>query len=187
MSQLDRDSQFTYNELQLFRELVFRRYIKELEAQRPFNLEDTIDVFELVSPESEPNRSGAKQSREETPIYAPDASVTASKQSAGLYGWVTSWFGGQQPETDAKDDDDQNKAALLDMWPKMEFQKLPPNLRRVEQNIEAEISDILSESWDDSTTLRRDALFAELVLQLEKMIIRFVDDDEVNFKNKSKN
>lgn len=57
---------------------------------------------------------------------------------------------------------------------------MPPNLRKIEQNIEAEISDLLSESWDDSTTLRRDALFAELVLQLDKMIIRFVDDDEVS-------
>lgn len=97
----------------------------------------------------------------------------------GLYGWISSWFGGTPVESDSKEAEDRNKAALLDTWSKMEFRQLPPNLRKIEKNIEAEILDVLSESWDDSTTLRRDSLLAELVFQLEKMIIRFVDDDEV--------
>jgi hypothetical protein len=172
MKQIDHDSQFTYNELQLFREIVFRRYVGELETQRPFKVDDTLDVFELVSPESEPSRNS---------INTQDDIIESERQGAGLYGWITSWFSGQQPDTDKLDVEDVNKAALLDMWPKMEFRQLPPNLRNIEKNIEAEILDVLSETWDDSTILRRDTLFAELVLQLDRMIIRFVDDDEVEF------
>lgn len=170
MKQIEHDSQFTYNELQLFREIVFRRYINELEKQRPFKASDTLDVFELVSPESEPSRNSTK---------TQDDTIENATQGAGLYGWISSWFGGQQPEIDKLDTEDINKAAFLEIYPKMEFRQLPPNLRNIEKNIEAEILDVLNETWDDSTILRRDTLFAELVLQLEKMIIRFVDDDEV--------
>jgi hypothetical protein len=39
----------------------------------------------------------------------------------GLYGWITSWFGGASVENDSKEAEDKNKAALLDTWSKMEF------------------------------------------------------------------
>lgn len=44
--------------------------------------------------------------------------------------------------------------------------------------MEEEILDVLNQSWDDSTILRRDNLLAEIILSLERMIIRFVDDEE---------
>ncbi|KAI6183493.1 Vacuolar protein sorting-associated protein 13D [Aphelenchoides bicaudatus] len=185
MKQIEHDSQFSYAELQLFRETVFRRYIKELETQRPFAPGDSIEVFELVSPESEPNRNGsvAPDSQDDN---SESTDVKQKQEGGGLYGWVASWFGATPTETDSKEAEDLNKAALLDMWPTMEFRKLPPNLRKIEKNIEAEILDVLSESWDDSTTLRRDTLLAELVVQLEKMIIRFVDDDELLTNGRSR-
>uniref|UniRef100_A0A7E4V7C3 Rad21_Rec8 domain-containing protein n=1 Tax=Panagrellus redivivus TaxID=6233 RepID=A0A7E4V7C3_PANRE len=65
------------------------------------------------------------------------------------------------------------------MWPKIEEKDLPPNLKKVEKQIEDEIIDVLNESWDDSTVLRRDNLLAEIVLRLERMIVRFVDEDAV--------
>lgn len=40
--------------------------------------------------------------------------------------------------------------------------------------------DVLTESWDDSTVLRRDTLLAAVALQLEHMTIRFIDDDDVS-------
>jgi hypothetical protein len=73
MKQIDNDSQFTYNELQLFREIVFRRYIKELEIQRPFQPDDTVDVFELVSPESEPSTT-----KRESPVDDQEAGLVFS-------------------------------------------------------------------------------------------------------------
>uniref|UniRef100_A0A915EST7 Uncharacterized protein n=1 Tax=Ditylenchus dipsaci TaxID=166011 RepID=A0A915EST7_9BILA len=36
--------------------------------------------------------------------------------------------------------------------------------------------DVLSESWDDSTILRRDNLLAELVLRLDRLVIRLLDE-----------
>ncbi|KAI6238683.1 Ricin B-type lectin domain-containing protein [Aphelenchoides fujianensis] len=165
LRQVERDSEFIYNELQLFRDLVFRKYTRELERERPVESEDAAEeIFELVSPESEPARS---PSVEEAP-----------RQGAGFYGWVASWFGGGGGGAEAKGEDEINRAALLDMWPRQAEQPLPPNLRRVERHLEEELLDVLSESWDDSTVLRRDSLLAEVVLQLERAIVRFVDDDE---------
>lgn len=197
MKQIEHDSQFSYAEMQLFRETVFQHYTKELEAQRPFDPEDSIEVFELVSPDSEPGKSNSPVPSSNSQSADDDAknqtkrseiqsiSPLSSIFSYGLYGWLTSWFGGTPAEIDSNDDEDQNRAALLDMWPST-GRRLPPNLKKIEKNIEAEILNVLSESWDDSTILRRDTLFAELVLQLDKMIIRFVDDEELFSSGRSR-
>ncbi|KAJ1353258.1 hypothetical protein KIN20_009852 [Parelaphostrongylus tenuis] len=41
--------------------------------------------------------------------------------------------------------------------------------------MEEEILDVLHESWDDSTLLRRDALLAEVAMRLEHITLRFLD------------
>lgn len=41
--------------------------------------------------------------------------------------------------------------------------------------MEEEILDVLHESWDDSTLLRRDMLLAEIAMRLEHMTLRFID------------
>lgn len=63
------------------------------------------------------------------------------------------------------------------MWPNIEEKELPQYLKKAEKRMEEEILDVLNESWDDSTILRRDNLLAEIVLRLERMIIRFVDEE----------
>lgn len=55
--------------------------------------------------------------------------------------------------------------------------ELPPYLRRLEKQLEDEILDVLNESWDDSTTLRRDALLAEIRIRVRSFTIRFVDEE----------
>lgn len=57
---------------------------------------------------------------------------------------------------------------------------LTPELKLIEKQIEEEILDVLNETWDDSTILRRDTLFAELVFRLDKMVIRFLDSEDDN-------
>ncbi|KAI6181931.1 hypothetical protein M3Y98_00882500 [Aphelenchoides besseyi] len=176
MKQIEHDSEFTYNELQLFRDIVFRKYLKELEQDKKSDGEETAEIFELVSPDSEPSLSPSKESSVERSDGLP--TTPTENNGRGFYGWVSSWFGGEQSGTETTSKEEINRASLLDMWPKLEERHLPPNLRRVEKHIEEELLDVLSESWDDSTVLRRDTQLAEVILQLEQMIIRFVDDDE---------
>lgn len=195
MKQIEHDSEFNYNELHLFRETIFRRYLKEVQSNTSQDSPD--ENFEVVSPDSEPTRSkshgalsretsvepSAQQqmsaSFHEKQSKTPDKDDKPAEQGAGFYGWLAGWFGGGEDPKQKQKEEDINQAAFLDMWPQMESKDLPPNLRKVEKRIEEEVLDVLSESWDDSTILRRDNLLAELVLQLERMIIRFVDDDEL--------
>ncbi|KAH7710836.1 Protein C25H3.11 [Aphelenchoides avenae] len=95
MRQIEHDSQFTYQELNLFRETIFRRIVKSVEEKNPPSVEDSADTFEVVSPESEPP----------TRTHEPPATPTADGprqatptpgQSGGLYGWITSWFSAEQ-------------------------------------------------------------------------------------------
>ncbi|CAD5233590.1 unnamed protein product [Bursaphelenchus xylophilus] len=197
MKQIEHDSEFTYNELHLFREIVFRKYLKQIEAEENGLKEsDSAETFEVVSPDSEPSRSKSHDVLSRETSVEPSAQMSSSmydrkasntsqtpapqgEQGPGFYGWLASWFtAGEDPNKKPKEED-INQAAFLNMWPQDGNRELPPNLRRVEKRIEEELLDVLSESWDDSTVLRRDNLLAEVVLQLERMIVRFVDDDEL--------
>lgn len=64
------------------------------------------------------------------------------------------------------------------MMPEIEEKYLPPDLKEIEKLMEQEILDVLNESPDDSSILRRDNLLAELVFKLEKIVVRFLDSDE---------
>ena len=176
MKQIEHDSQFTYHELHLFRETVFRRMMKQKDKERRAREkaaglltdgESTPDTFELVSPDTD-----VKKGISEEVDANPDAA-----QGQGLYGWFASWFSSGVNNEEQTDEDDINEANFLQMWPNIQEKDLPPNLKRVEKRIEEEILDVLSESWDDSTVLRRDNLLAEIVLRLERMIVRFVDEE----------
>jgi hypothetical protein len=82
MKQIEHDSQFSYAELHLFRETIFRRYIKELETQRPFAPTDSIEVFELVSPESEPHRSNSTLSVPSLETNEAEQAVSSQAQQS---------------------------------------------------------------------------------------------------------
>lgn len=79
-------------------------------------------------------------------------------------------------------DDDINEAFFLDLRPEIEEKEknLTPELKRIEKQMEEEILDVLNETWDDSTILRRDTLLAELVFRLDKMVVRFMDSEDDN-------
>jgi hypothetical protein len=171
MKQIEHDSQYSYNELHIFRETIFRRLMHEKDEERKGTTNSTDDEksfaepFEVVTPTIDMKKPTFNQ-------VDPNP-----EPSQGLYGWVSSWFGSDKSNEEKLDEDDINEAAFLQMWPNIENKDLPPNLRKIERKVEEEILDVLNESWDDSTVLRRDNLLAEIVLRLERIIIRFIDDD----------
>ncbi|KAK0393450.1 hypothetical protein QR680_000217 [Steinernema hermaphroditum] len=182
MKQIERDSQYTYQELNLFRETVFRRLMKEREDaeeedtsteygnQETHDAVDSIDAPRPPTPQS-PKSGGSGRS---TPIRSPNQAQ--SQQT--WYGWMSSWFSSETPSEDNRPEVEQAESLLLDVLPDVKERPLPPYLQRLEKQLEDEIMDVLTESWDDSNVLRRDALLAEIMLHLEKMTIRFVDFDE---------
>uniref|UniRef100_A0AC34GSG9 Uncharacterized protein n=1 Tax=Panagrolaimus sp. ES5 TaxID=591445 RepID=A0AC34GSG9_9BILA len=171
MKQIEHDSQYSYHELHIFRETIFRRLMREKDEERK---------GAATTSSTDDEKSQAEQFEVVTPtidMKKPMLGQAAAEQSQGLYGWVSSWFGSDKSNEEKLDEDDINEATFLQMWPNMHEKELPPNLKKIEKKVEEEILDVLNESWDDSTVLRRDNLLAEIVLRLERIIIRFVDDD----------
>lgn len=77
MKQIERDADYTFPELQLFRETVFRQVMAEKEKELGFT--KTEDTFEaLDTPEDLPTEIDALPPKQE--------------EGKGLYGWITSFF-----------------------------------------------------------------------------------------------
>lgn len=71
---------------------------------------------------------------------------------------------------------DINDALYLRMRPpKLPNHVLSPEFQKTEKRIEAEILQIFSETWDDSTILRRDLILAELMLKVDVVFARFTN------------
>ncbi|KAI1728822.1 vacuolar protein sorting-associated protein 13D [Ditylenchus destructor] len=199
MKQIEHDSLFTYDELHLFRETIFRNYINQL--NKNISTDDgEPEVFELISPDSPDSQpktkvaktgdnipeNGSSQSAQQINVSAQTPgkkepninNLSSTPPSGGWYGWLAGWFSKESSSEETHmEDSDANDGFLMDMWQATGGKHpLPPDLRNIEKRMEEEIIDVLNESWDDSTVLRRDNLLAELVLRLDRLIVRFLDE-----------
>ncbi|KAK5974246.1 VPS13 domain-containing protein, partial [Trichostrongylus colubriformis] len=158
MKQIERDSQYTYHELHLFRETVFRRILREKSKVKGIEPSPAYeDTFETIDSPVEEIPSS----------HILDAAQ--KEESRGLYGWITSFF------TQEENDVEKEKQEVFDFgkFDTHEFKDLPKSFNVKE--MEEEILDVLHESWDDSTLLRRDVLLAEIAMRLEHLTLRFTD------------
>ncbi|NP_001348705.1 Ricin B-type lectin domain-containing protein [Caenorhabditis elegans] len=155
MKQIERDAQYTYHELHLFRETVFRKLIREKEKELGITAApiDTEDAFETLEPPPDE-------------IIVDEPTAPTEPTNGGLYGWITGFFG--QAQQDEKQEDNKFDFGNVDVGELKDI-----NVKEMEE----EILDVLHESWDDSTLLRRDALLAQISLRLEHLTLRFVDSD----------
>ncbi|KAK6047856.1 hypothetical protein COOONC_14639 [Cooperia oncophora] len=153
------DSYSHVQELHLFRETVFRRIMREKMKSKGVESTPAVDEFETI----------------DTPLEEiPSAHILNTvhkEENRGLYGWITSFF--TQEESNVKKDE----ASDFGKFETHEFKDLPKSFNVKE--MEEEILDVLHESWDDSTLLRRDVLLAEIAMRLEHMTHRFVDTVEM--------
>uniref|UniRef100_A0A7E4V616 Ricin B-type lectin domain-containing protein n=1 Tax=Panagrellus redivivus TaxID=6233 RepID=A0A7E4V616_PANRE len=99
MKQIEHDSQFSYHELQLFRETVFRRIIREKEAERKAAAkaagieDDSSDVFEVL----EARKKDSIVNTDEVDVRPVATSANNADGGGGLYGWFSGWFGATAP------------------------------------------------------------------------------------------
>lgn len=156
MKQIERDAQYTYHELHLFRETVFRKLLKDKEKELGITaaVPDTEETFETLEPPPD------EIVIEETP------NVPTEPANGGLYGWITGFF--VQAQQDEKQDDNKFDFGNVDVGELKDI-----NVKEMEE----EILDVLHESWDDSTLLRRDALLAQISMKLDHLTLRFVDTE----------
>ncbi|CAJ0587158.1 unnamed protein product, partial [Mesorhabditis spiculigera] len=168
MKQIERDEQYTFTELQLFRETVFRRLLREKETEMGIVPEGgtggrgtpTADFEALESPGDE----------------VPGTTVPPPKNQ-GLYSWFSSFFTGEQPEEASVET--SFDFGQIDMH---ELKNIPPAFKEIEKQVEEELRDLLHDSWDDSTLLRKDLLLAEIALKLDQLTLRFVDVKTTGWK-----
>uniref|UniRef100_A0A1I7WZT6 VPS13 domain-containing protein n=1 Tax=Heterorhabditis bacteriophora TaxID=37862 RepID=A0A1I7WZT6_HETBA len=163
MKQIERDVEYTYylltlifQELYLFRETVFRRLIRDKEREKGIDFVLNEDTFETIDVTTEDL----------------ECETMRKEEGKGLYGWFTSFFMQEENEEEKEETFDFGKLDLS------ELKKLPQSFNF--KDMEEEILDVLHESWDDSTLLRRDLLLAEIALRLEHITLRFIDTSVVN-------
>ncbi|TKR64371.1 hypothetical protein L596_024918 [Steinernema carpocapsae] len=192
MKQIERDSQYAYDDLTLFRETVFRTLMREREAEM-----DEVSVSESesgvsIAQESEAQVASSTEStdgrepkpkKEEKVVVENKAEDVAEKKEEQLPHSPS--LNRPPPGADqtcrASEDGGREarriRASGSSAGHEGSTSPAQPAEDR-EKQIEDEILDVLNESWDDSTVLRRDALLAEVTLNLERITIRFVDVDE---------
>ncbi|KJH42014.1 hypothetical protein DICVIV_12001 [Dictyocaulus viviparus] len=155
MKQIEMDSQYSYHDLHLLRETVFRRIMREKAKEKGLDiLTGSTQVFETI--------------RSPVVEVSPVTSSNVGKdENRGLYGWITSFF--------KQDENNEEKGDMFDFG-KLDLHEFT-NLSKTfnVKEMEEEILDVLNESWDDSTLLRRDVLLAEIAMRLEYITLRFVD------------
>ncbi|KAM3719637.1 Intermembrane lipid transfer protein [Dirofilaria immitis] len=181
MKQIERDINYTYHELQLFRETVFRRILaeKEIDSCRKSSsnenaLQSDDESFENIDFHVLRHNSDADR----TTISNHSPAETAKSFGGGLYNWLSSWVYGSRKEEAQSEKNDVDKSVLDLLSTNEKESSLPTDFKLLEKQVEDEILDVLNESKDDSTVLHRDTLLAEVKLKLERMTIRFIDDFE---------
>ncbi|VDK63042.1 unnamed protein product [Onchocerca ochengi] len=97
MKQIERDTNYTYHELQLFRETVYRRILAEKEARRSSSenvLQSDDENFENIDFPVLPHHLDIERTTSNS--YSEE---TAKNSGGGLYNWLSSWVYGSQKET----------------------------------------------------------------------------------------
>ncbi|KAI3414199.1 hypothetical protein GPALN_011656 [Globodera pallida] len=168
IKQIEHGLEFTYNILHCLREAVFQQMLLKCGASKPLHSSHDESPFEIVRPE--------------TRLVTPPPSKGSAAQ--GWYGWITNWFAEGSANLNELKNNGQvaagDEAIYLSMKPpKLTKHKLDPELKAVERRMEAEILQVLNESWDESTVLRRDNLLAEIALNVAKVFFRFSEEDAV--------
>uniref|UniRef100_A0A914GVN0 Vacuolar protein sorting-associated protein 13D n=1 Tax=Globodera rostochiensis TaxID=31243 RepID=A0A914GVN0_GLORO len=165
IKQIEHGLEFTYNVLHCLREAVFQQMLLKCGASKPLHSHDE-SPFEIVRPD---NR-----------LVTPPPTKGSAAQ--GWYGWITNWFAEGSANLNELKNNGQaaagDEAVYLSMKPpKLTKHKLDPELKAVERRMEAEILQVLNESWDESTVLRRDNLLAEIALNVAKVFFRFSEEE----------
>uniref|UniRef100_A0A0K0DCQ1 Ricin B-type lectin domain-containing protein n=1 Tax=Angiostrongylus cantonensis TaxID=6313 RepID=A0A0K0DCQ1_ANGCA len=161
MKQIERDSQYSYHELHLFRETVFRRIMREKAKERG------------LDPSTENDQAFEKIDTPVDEIPSVNLDFEKKEEGRGLYGWITSFFTQEKNSMDFSLGMEENEVLESGKLDFHGFKDLPKTFNVKE--MEEEILDVLHESWDDSTLLRRDVLLAEIAMQIEHITLRFVD------------
>ncbi|VDN01283.1 unnamed protein product [Thelazia callipaeda] len=191
MKQIERDSGYTYHELELFREIVYRRIRDEKKTRhslnegglqsddqcldsigfRKLNFQIEKLIVRTVFHHDSENDTRASNSQSEEPT---------KNSSGGLYTWLSNWMYGPQKishdKSKAKKQEDDEEILKFSL---NEKENLSTDLTLVEKQVEDEILDVLNDSQDDSAVLYRDTLLAEIKMKIGKGTVRFIDDSEV--------
>uniref|UniRef100_A0A0N5AAX4 Ricin B-type lectin domain-containing protein n=1 Tax=Syphacia muris TaxID=451379 RepID=A0A0N5AAX4_9BILA len=182
MKQIERDSECSYNELQLFRETVFRRLLAEIESENLSKINRTVSgeertgqlVISKVAPDTE-----SISEISETASQSETVETSSQNHSSGISGWFWNWWSSNSESQDESDFLSKSE----------NVQKLSAGdsdyIDDLENQLRDEIMGALSDSWDDSTILRRDTLLAEIALELQHMTVRFIDNKNLRLNGSS--
>ncbi|KAF8360520.1 hypothetical protein PRIPAC_87443 [Pristionchus pacificus] len=157
MRQIERDAQYSFNELSIIRDVVFSRLIRENRIDSGQNEKEEEIPFESITTEEIPIGDGREQ---------------AANGGGGLYAWMTSFFSSAIEEGENEDKKYDFGIDLSELR-----SDLPSDLREKEKEMDKELLEVLHDSWDDSTLLRKDYLLADIAMRIDHITLRLIDSN----------
>ncbi|GMR36378.1 hypothetical protein PMAYCL1PPCAC_06573 [Pristionchus mayeri] len=157
MRQIERDAQYSFSELSIIRDVVFSRLIREIRVDSGENEEEEETPFESITTEEIPTEVTGEQT---------------AIGGGGFYAYLTSFFSSNIEEGDNEEKKNDLGIDLSELR-----RDLPSDLREKEKEVDKEILEVLHDSWDDSTILRKDFLLADIAMKIDHITLRLVDSN----------
>lgn len=169
IKQIERGNEISYYELSILRDVLAKKIMNTIDKDiKNMPLEnipiDKVDEFEDLEVKTKSD-----------PVEGDPTSTTSN-----IYGWLTSWISGASKNGEFTEDDDNKFFDNEEDFSSIKSQILPPNLKKVEQQIEQELFDALNETWDDTAIFTRDKVLTNLNLQIDRIIIRIINENKMS-------
>uniref|UniRef100_A0AC35TVT4 Ricin B-type lectin domain-containing protein n=1 Tax=Rhabditophanes sp. KR3021 TaxID=114890 RepID=A0AC35TVT4_9BILA len=166
LKQIERDNNITFNELSSLRDHIFKKLLATIHNDVTQINEEIVketQTFELLAIDTIP------YTKPPPPPQPP---------TSNLYGWISSWWSGHAKPEDPEAEEDSKFTDFIANLPTYKPRSLPPNLKKVEQQMEQDLFEALNDTWDDSEIFTRDKVLALLNLDLETIVVRFINEDK---------
>ncbi|CEF67616.1 Vacuolar protein sorting-associated protein 13D [Strongyloides ratti] len=169
IKQIERGNEISYYELSILRDVLAKRIMNVIDKD-----------IEKISFE---NIVKGKDDEFEELIAKPkndDVVEDPTSTTSNIYDWLTSWISGASKNGELLEDEDNKFFDKEEDFSSIKSHILPPNLKKVEQQVEQELFDALNETWDDTAIFTRDKVLANLTIQIDRIILRIINENKMN-------
>uniref|UniRef100_A0A0N5BPS6 Ricin B-type lectin domain-containing protein n=1 Tax=Strongyloides papillosus TaxID=174720 RepID=A0A0N5BPS6_STREA len=170
IKQIERGNEISYYELSILRDVLAKKIMNEIDKDMK-----KIPLENIIKEEKDDEFEELEVKRKSSNVVEDSNST-----SSNIYGWLTSWISGTSKNGEILEDDDKKFFDKEEDFSSIKSHTLPPNLKKLEQQVEQDLFDALNETWDDTAVFTRDKVLANFTLQIDRIILRLINENKMN-------